>query len=152
MEAASASRDAFVHEALRAIPGTRVATEFISASTSEPRDAAPPSMQNASHGLHCAGLWNTVMLLMPRHANTRWVARLDHLGFQASTGSACATGKEGPSHVLAAMGVTPETARRAVRFSAGPGTSPADWQALAGALASVWQELEAGQPGGVIEL
>jgi cysteine desulfurase len=89
-------------------------------------------------------LWNTVMFLPPRHANTRWIASLDRRGFQISTGSACATGREGPSHVLAAMGVDPEAARRALRVSGGWETTAADWAALAAALAEARQELDAG--------
>jgi cysteine desulfurase len=79
-------------------------------------------------------LWNTVMFLAPRHENTRWVAAMDKRGFQVSTGSACATGNDGPSHVLAAMGVEPAAARRAVRVSAGWETGTADWDALLDAL------------------
>ncbi len=92
-------------------------------------------------------LWNTVSLLMPFADNTRWVARLDKRGFQMSTGSACATGKDGPSHVLAAMGYTPEEARRAVRVSAGWETTEADWRALVSALGEVASELRGGTPG-----
>jgi cysteine desulfurase len=90
-------------------------------------------------------LWNTVMFLPPRHANTRWIAALDRRGFQISTGSACATGQAGPSHVLAAMGVDPEAARRALRVSGGWETTPADWTALAAALAEAGNELDAGR-------
>jgi len=95
-------------------------------------------------------LWNTVALLMPFADNTRWVARLDKRGFQVSTGSACATGKAGPSHVLAAMGLTGEEAKRAVRVSAGWETTEADWRALAGALGETAAELREGTPGLVI--
>jgi len=87
-------------------------------------------------------LWNTVMFLPPRHANTRWVAALDRRGFQISTGSACATGHAGPSHVLAAMGVEAEAARRAVRVSGGWETTVADWAALAKALSEAAVELD----------
>jgi cysteine desulfurase len=86
-------------------------------------------------------LWNTVSLLMPHGENTRWVARLDKRGFQVSTGSACATGKEGPSHVLAAMGLAADEARRVIRVSAGWETTEADWKALAAALPEVAAEL-----------
>ena len=55
---------------------------------------------------------------------------MDRLGFAVSTGSACASGKEKPSHVLTAMGVPPEDAARALRFSAGWGTTRDDWRAL----------------------
>jgi cysteine desulfurase len=86
-------------------------------------------------------LWNTAALLLPHGENHRWVARLDARGFQVSTGSACATAKEGPSHVLAAMGLAPEEARRVVRVSAGWDTTEADWAALAAAFVAVAPEV-----------
>jgi len=86
-------------------------------------------------------LWNTVALLLPHGENHRWVARLDARGFQVSTGSACATAKEGPSHVLAALGLAPEAARRVVRVSAGWETTEADWGALAAAFAAAAPEV-----------
>ena len=60
----------------------------------------------------------------------RWVVKLDSLGFAVSTGSACASGKEQTSHVLAAMGLSPSAASRALRFSSGWETTRSDWQAL----------------------
>lgn len=86
-------------------------------------------------------LWNTVSLVMPFAENTRWVTRLDKRGFQVSTGSACATGKGGPSHVLAAMGFDAETAKRVVRVSSGWGTTCEEWQALAVAFGAVAAEV-----------
>jgi cysteine desulfurase len=44
---------------------------------------------------------------------------LDLEGVAASSGSACTSGSLSPSHVLLAMGLTPEEARGAVRFSLG---------------------------------
>ena len=97
-------------------------------------------------GAHVVGagadrLWNTVSLLMPHGENHRWVARLDKRGFQVSTGSACVTGKEGPSHVLASMGYTAEEAKRVIRVSGGWATTASDWQELAAALPQVAVEL-----------
>jgi cysteine desulfurase len=63
--------------------------------------------------------------------------RLDKAGFAVSTGSACTTGKEEPSHVLAAMGVKTAQAMRVVRFSAGWETTEADWDALVKAVAKI---------------
>ncbi|MFT3869362.1 MAG: aminotransferase class V-fold PLP-dependent enzyme [Nibricoccus sp.] len=88
-------------------------------------------------------LWNTVSLFMPHMENTRWVTRLDKLGFQVSTGSACATGKSGPSHVLAAMGFDAAQARRVIRISASWETTEADWNALVLALAALDTEFRA---------
>ena len=51
-------------------------------------------------------LWNTSMVVAPRHSNKLWLARLSQRGFQCSTGSACSSGQDGDSHVLAAMGLT----------------------------------------------
>jgi len=93
-------------------------------------------------GANSPRLWNTTMFIAPREANTRWVTLLDKHDFQISTGSACATGKEGPSHVLAAMGFPPDAARRALRISAGWDTTPADWDGLLAALAKVHAEFK----------
>ena len=77
-------------------------------------------------------LWNTIEVLMPEppDCRRRWVVVMDRLGFAVSTGSACASGKEKPSHVLTAMGVPAETAGRALRFSSGWETTEADWEKL----------------------
>ena len=86
-------------------------------------------------------LWNTVALIMPFGRNTRWVTKLDKRGFQVSTGSACATGKSGPSTVLAALGLDVDSAQRLVRVSAGWETRAQDWQALLGAFSDVAVEV-----------
>jgi cysteine desulfurase len=44
---------------------------------------------------------------------------LDMQGIAASAGSACTTGNSEPSHVLLAMGLTPERARSSLRFTVG---------------------------------
>lgn len=51
---------------------------------------------------------------------------LDMQGVYVSTGSACHAGQDAVSHVLAAQGLSEGQARSAVRFSLGPGLSPAD--------------------------
>ncbi len=55
---------------------------------------------------------------------------LDEAGICASAGAACASGALEPSHVLLAMGLPPETARGAVRFSLGHSTTEADIDAV----------------------
>lgn len=48
---------------------------------------------------------------------------LDLAGIAASSGSACASGSQRPSHVLEAIGLTPADARGALRFSLGRNTT-----------------------------
>jgi cysteine desulfurase len=54
------------------------------------------------------------------------VNALDLAGIAASTGSACTTGSDEVSHVLAAMGYPDDEARGAIRLSVGRTTSPRD--------------------------
>ena len=58
------------------------------------------------------------------------VISLDLRGFAVSSGSACSSGAVEPSHVLLAMGMTPEEARSSVRFSVGPGNTMTEVDAL----------------------
>ncbi|MDQ3624833.1 MAG: cysteine desulfurase [Verrucomicrobiota bacterium] len=94
-------------------------------------------------GARVPRLWNTTLAVMPELANCqqRWVVKLDKLGFAVSTGSACASGKEEPSHVLASMGYAPAQAGRALRFSAGWETEARDWTELLAGLEQAWRQL-----------
>lgn len=83
-------------------------------------------------------LWNTVSALMPEaDCQQRWVVKLDKAGFAVSTGSACSSGQEVPSHVLQAMGYGPSDSGRVLRFSSGWETPLASWPALLAALRQV---------------
>jgi cysteine desulfurase len=58
------------------------------------------------------------------------VAALDLCGFAASTGAACTSGSVAPSPVLLGIGLSPERAVEAVRFSLGPDNTEEHIQAL----------------------
>ncbi len=99
-------------------------------------------------GAGAARLWNTVSVVMPEaDCPQRWVVKLDKAGFAVSTGSACASGREEPSHVLAAMGYAPGPTGRVLRFSSGWETTGAEWRALGQALVAVQDGLRLKRPG-----
>ena len=75
---------------------------------------------------------------------------LDARGVECSTGSACQAGVPQPSHVLLAMGVSPEAARGALRFSLGWSSTEGDVAALGEAIgAAVDRARRAGLTAGV---
>jgi len=62
--------------------------------------------------------------------------QMDLAGFAVSAGSACSSGKVGPSRTLAAMGYGPVETASAVRVSIGPATTRAEVTAFA----AVWEK------------
>ena len=87
-------------------------------------------------------LWNTVAALMPQaDCQQRWVVKLDKAGFAVSTGSACSSGKEKPSHVLSAMGFRSDESSRMLRFSSGWQTTVEEWNQLAETIVRIHAEM-----------
>jgi len=62
---------------------------------------------------------------------------LDMLNIAASTGSACTSGSVDPSHVLVAMGLSPEWSHGSLRLTLGKGNTEADVDAVVSALPGV---------------
>lgn len=62
---------------------------------------------------------NTTCLVLPGISHDTQLIHFDLAGIAVSAGSACSSGKVGPSLVLAAMGVPPEDAASAIRISFG---------------------------------
>ena len=67
-------------------------------------------------------LANTVQLAIAGIDGEALLMQLDRAGIGVSSGSACSSGKTGPSHVLMAMGVDADLARGAIRISLGKDT------------------------------
>jgi cysteine desulfurase len=83
-------------------------------------------------GEGAARLPNTSCVAVPGLAAQTALMALDLAGVAASTGSACSSGKIGRSATLAAMGVTPDMAEGALRFSFGWSTTEADGGQITG--------------------
>ena len=72
---------------------------------------------------------NTSNFAVPGLKNAVAMMGLDLAGLSVSSGSACSSGKVGPSHVLQAMGVDPELGECALRISFGWSSSIEDVEA-----------------------
>jgi cysteine desulfurase len=66
---------------------------------------------------------------------------LDLAGIAASSGSACATGDEEPSHVLTAIGLEPTRAHGSIRFTVGPTNSLEDVDYVLSVLPGIVEKL-----------
>jgi cysteine desulfurase len=96
-------------------------------------------------------------LRIPNTSNIRFdgiegeamVIALDLRGYAVSSGSACSSGAVEPSHVLLAMGLTPEQARSSVRFSLGPQNTEAEVDGLIEAVEASVRHLRRISPQGV---
>jgi cysteine desulfurase len=109
----SALRDALAERLMASIPDVHVTAD---------------SVPRAPHLLHLQVLGADSDALL-RH--------LDLAGIAASSGSACSSGSVEPSHVLLAMGVSPDRATGAIRFSLGRESTAADITRVAAVLPDV---------------
>jgi cysteine desulfurase len=82
---------------------------------------------------------NTLDFAIPGLKNAVAMMGLDLRGVSVSSGSACSSGKVGPSHVLKAMGVPAELSECAMRVSVGWNTTKADIDAFLEGLTEVLQ-------------
>jgi cysteine desulfurase len=69
---------------------------------------------------------NTTNIIFPGVEGEALLISLDLKGLAISTGAACSSGSVEPSHVLTAIGLSPEDARASLRFSLGRPTTAND--------------------------
>jgi cysteine desulfurase NifS len=69
---------------------------------------------------------NTLNITLPGFRGESIVLEMDKRGVRLASGSACHSGSPEPSHALLAMGLTPEEAHCALRFSLGHDTTSDD--------------------------
>jgi cysteine desulfurase len=100
------------------------------------------------NGDPAGGLPGLLSVRIPGCRSEDLLLLLDRAGVACSAGSACASGAVTPSHVLLAMGRTPDEARETVRLSLGHGSTAAEVDA---AVEAVRQALEVLRPGRAAE-
>lgn len=105
--------------------------QFESYRSSAMRDQLETALLQARPDAIIAGgeaqrLSNTTNISLPTIPSERQVIKLDLAGYSVSAGSACSSGRVEASHVLIAMGLSPEVAESAIRVSIGPSTTWAD--------------------------
>ncbi len=74
------------------------------------------------------------------------VIALDLQGIACSTGAACSSGAVGPSHVLMAIGLSPDEARSSLRFSLGRNTTAEEIEHVIAAVQQAVERLRALSP------
>src|SRR5580693_9417862 len=74
------------------------------------------------------------------------VIALDLQGIACSTGAACSSGAVGPSHVLIAIGLSPDEARSSLRLSLGRTTTPAEIDQVIAVIPQAVERLRALSP------
>ncbi|MCW2831948.1 MAG: cysteine desulfurase [Aeromicrobium sp.] len=103
-------RDAFIARVLTGVPGAQLTG-------------------SSTHRLP-----GSASFVFPGTSGEAILLELEARGIVCSSGSACAAGSDDPSHVLVAMGLEPEVAQTAVRFTFGRATSEADLDSAAAEL------------------
>lgn len=88
---------------------------------------------------------NFCTLAFPEVEGELLLLRLDRAGVCASAGSACTSGSLAPSHVLLAMGLTPELASAHLRLTLGRGTTRAQIEEAAEIVAAQVAALRGGR-------
>jgi cysteine desulfurase len=89
---------------------------------------------------------NTLNLSFKAVEGESVILSLDLKGVAVASGSACTSGTLEPSHVLSAMGVSPEIAQSAIRFSFGRGNTMEDVDYVIGILPEIVSRLRAMSP------
>ena len=82
-----------------------------------------------------------LIFIIPEFENIRWVGKLDKLGFEVSTGSACSTGTDLGTPTASAFKLTREEASRLIRVSSYVEQNEEDWKSLNQAFLEAHTEL-----------
>jgi cysteine desulfurase len=119
--------------------------------TCELRDRLEEALLESISSVHVNGdrtrrVSNTTNLTFAAANGEALVIALDLLGIASSTGAACSSGAIEPSHVLKAIGLSPDEARSSLRFSLGRPTTEEEIGSAAEVIPSVVQRLRSLSP------
>ncbi len=98
------------------------------------------------NGDHSRRIPNTTNLAFTAAGGEALVIALDLQGVACSTGAACSSGAVEPSHVLLAIGLSPDEARSSLRFSLGRTTTAAEIDRAADIIPPTVERLRALSP------
>ncbi|MFB2585106.1 cysteine desulfurase family protein [Herbiconiux liukaitaii] len=154
----AALRDEFIREVLERVPGAILTGPALgrrlgaAPGASAASDASGASGASAAmlagdaRGGADARLPSVASFCFPGMSGESILLQLEERGVVVSSGSACAAGSDDPSPVLLALGIAPDVAQTAVRFTLTPATTAADLHAAATALEAALADIRALAP------
>ncbi|CAN5361692.1 cysteine desulfurase family protein [soil metagenome] len=92
----------------------------------------------------------TASFCFPGTSGEAVLLELERRGIVCSSGSACAAGSDEPSHVLVALGIEPDLAQTAVRFTLSPSTTADDLRVAAAAVQSAVEAVRSLAPADAV--
>ena len=124
-------------EAIREMPAESVRLAALRDGLIARLTEIPGVMLNGDATMRLPG---NVNVSIPGWSGENLVLRLDALGIECSSGSACCSGDEQPSRVLRAIGRTDDEARGSLRFSLGCTNTEEDCSVIDSALRLIFSE------------
>lgn len=137
-----ALRDEFIREVLRRVPGALLTGPSLPGAGA----GAASGAADAGAGGGDVRLPSVASFCFPGTSGESILLQLEERGVIVSSGSACAAGSDEPSPVLLALGLAPEVAQTAVRFTFTADTTAADLGAASGALVAALADIRSLAP------
>lgn len=115
----AATRDALISGVLERVPGALLTGPDPRASAVSADDDAAPASQAAAPPSAASAVRHPghASFCFPGTSGEAVLLELERAGIVTSSGSACAAGRDEPSHVLLALGLSPQVAQTSVRFT-----------------------------------
>ncbi|MFB2580197.1 cysteine desulfurase family protein [Herbiconiux sp. P15] len=154
----AALRDGFIREVLERVPGALLTGPALgrrlgaapgasaASAASDASGASAAMLAGDAGGGVDARLPSVASFCFPGMSGESILLQLEERGVVVSSGSACAAGNDDPSPVLLALGIAPDVAQTAVRFTLTPATTAADLHAAATALEAALADIRALAP------